>query len=198
MEFLVDRTDEETLFRLVLGLIVPRPIGWVSTVSREGIYNIAPFSFFNAVNDAPPVLMISISDRDDGSPKDTVKNILDTGEFVVNLVSEETFEKMLITAEEFPPEIDEFKEAKLTPEEGRFVKAPRIKESKASFECRLFKHMKVYDMHLILGEALLIKVNDDIVDQKGRIDYKRYRPIGRLGGSFYIRTFGNSLVEPNN
>ncbi len=195
MEFVVEKTDGDTLFRLVLGLVVPRPIGWVSTVSREGVLNIAPFSFFNAVNDEPPVLMISVSDRDDGTPKDTVRNILETGEFVVNLVTEDLFEKMLVTGEDFPPEVDEFEKAGLTPEPSKFVKAPRVKESKVSFECRLFRHEKVYDMHLILGEALLISVEDGIVDEEGRVDYNRLRILGRLGGKYYVRVLPECLIR---
>jgi len=195
MEFVVDRTDEDTLFRLVLGLVVPRPIGWVSTVSKDGVRNIAPFSFFNAVNDAPPVLMISVSDRDDGTLKDTVRNILETEEFVVNLVSEELFEPMIKTGEEFPPEVDEFEIAGLTPEESKFVKAPRIKESKASFECKLYQHIKVYDMHLILGEALLIRVQDNILDEEGRVIYERYKPLGRLGGRYYTKVFKDCFLK---
>ncbi len=195
MEFFVDRTDGETLFKLVLGLVVPRPIGWVSTFSKEGIFNIAPFSFFNAVNDEPPVLMISVSDRDDGTPKDTVRNILDTGEFVVNLVTEELFGKMLITGEEFPPEVDEFERAGLTPEPSKLVKAPRIKEAKVSFECRLFRHERVYDMHLILGEALLISVEEGIINEEGRVNYDRYKVIGRLGGRFYLRVSPENLLK---
>lgn len=195
MEFVLEKTDGDTLFRLVLGLVVPRPIGWVSTVSKEGVLNIAPFSFFNAVNDEPPVLMISVSDRDDGTPKDTVRNILETGEFVVNLVTEDLFEKMLITGEEFPPDVDEFEKAGLTPEPSKFVKAPRIKESKVSLECRLFKHEKVYDMHLILGEALLIRVENGIVDEEGRVDYNRFRILGRLGGKYYVRVRPECLIR---
>ena len=195
MEFFADRTDGETLFKLVLGLVVPRPIGWVSTVSGEGVFNIAPFSFFNAVNDEPPVLMISVSDRDDGTPKDTVKNILDTGDFVVNLVTEELFGKMLITGEEFPPEVDEFERAGLTPEPSKLVKAPRIGEAKVSFECRLFRHERVYDMHLILGEALLISVEEGIINEEGRVNYDRYKVIGRLGGRFYLRVAPENLLK---
>ncbi len=195
MEFLVDKTDGDTLFRLVLGLVVPRPIGWVSTVSEEGVYNLAPFSFFNAVNDEPPVFMLSIGDRDDGTLKDTVKNILDTKEFVINIVTQELFKSMLVSAEEFPPQVDEFKKAGLTPVEGKTVKAPYIKEAKACFECKLYKHEKVYDMHLILGEALLIRVSDEVSDLEGRIDYDKLRPIGRMAGSYYVRAFGNSLIK---
>lgn len=195
MEFLVKETDEDTFFRLVLGLVVPRPIGWVSSVSKEGITNVAPFSFFNAVNDYPPVFMVSIGDRDDGSFKDTVKNVLDTGEFVINLVSQENFREMLKTAEELPPHVSEFEVAGLSEEKSKLVKAPRIKESKASFECKLYKHMKVYDMHVIFGEALLLRVDDRIVDEEGRVDFNLYKPVGRLGGRFYVKAFGDGVIE---
>ncbi len=195
MEFSVSKLDEDTLYKLILGLVVPRPIGWVSTVSKEGIYNIAPFSFFNAVNDFPPVLMLSISNRDEGTLKDTVKNILDTKEFVVNMVSEELFEKMLITAEEFPKEVDEFKKAGLTPEKSKTVLAPRIKEAKVSFECKLYKYVPVYDMHMILGEVIHIKVSDEIIKEDFSIDYDKYKVIGRLGGKFYIKTSKNCRLE---
>ncbi len=195
MEFPVDRTDEETLYRLVLGLIVPRPVGWISTVSPEGVYNLAPFSFFNAVNDAPPVLMVSISDRDDGSPKDTVRNILATKEFVVNVVSEDLLREMILTGEELPPEVDEFRKAGLEPRESRLVKAPKVASAKASFECRLLEHRRIYDTHLILGEALLIEVEEGVADPEGRIDYERLRPIGRLSGDLYIRAFGSAIIR---
>ncbi len=195
MEFLVKDTEEDTLFRLVLGLTVPRPIGWVSSVSKEGVYNLAPFSFFNAVNDDPPVFMISIGDRDEGVLKDTVRNILDTEEFVINIVSQELFKPMVISAEEFPPEVDEFEKAGLTPAESRTIKAPRVKEAKASFECKLYDHRKVYDMHMILGEALLIHVEDGICDPEGRVDYEKLKPIGRMMGSYYVRCYGESLIR---
>lgn len=195
MEFLVEKTDGDTLFRLVLGLVVPRPIGWVSTVSKEGVYNLAPFSFFNAVNDEPPVLMISVGDRDDGSLKDTVRNILDTGEFVINVVTQELFEKMLISAQEFPPEISEFERAGLTPAKGKKVRAPYVKEAKACFECKLYKHEKIYDMHVIFGKALLIRVCDEVADEQGRIDYEKLEAVGRLGGSYYLRAFGDCIFK---
>ncbi len=195
MEFLVKESGEDTFFRLVLGSVVPRPIGWVSTISKEGVLNIAPFSFFNAVNDYPPVFMLSIGDRDDGSLKDTVRNILDTREFVINLVSEENLEAMLTTAEEFPPEVDEFAKAGLTPESSRLISAPRIKESKVSFECKLYEHKKVYDMHMILGEALLVRVKEGVADERGRVNIDSLKPIGRLSGKRYIRAFGEGVIE---
>ena len=195
MEFVVKKTDEETLYKLILSLVVPRPIAWVSTISKEGVLNIAPFSFFNAVNDAPPVLMISVSNREDGRLKDTVKNILDTKEFVINMVSEELLEKMKKTGEDFPPEVDEFKEAGLTPEPSRFVVAPRIKEAKVSFECKLYKYLPIYDMHVIFGEVLLIKVNDEILEENIKINYEKYKPVGRLGGAYYLKAYGECKIK---
>ncbi|MDQ7037934.1 MAG: flavin reductase family protein [Aquificota bacterium] len=195
MEFLVKETDGDTLFRLITGIVVPRPIGWISTVSREGVYNLAPFSFFNAVNDCPPVVMVSVSDRDDGSPKDTARNILDTGEFVVNIVSEDLLEKMVITSEEFPPEVDEFKKAGLTPESSKTVKAPRVKEARAKIECRLLKHIRVYDTNLFLGEAQLIYVADHVADGEGRVDPEKLRAVGRIGGGMYVKAFGDSILR---
>lgn len=195
MEFVVKKTDEETLYKLILSLVVPRPIAWVSTISKEGVLNIAPFSFFNAVNDAPPVLMISVSNREDGRLKDTVKNILDTKEFVINMVSEELLEKMKKTGEDFPPEVDEFKEAGLTPEPSRFVVAPRIKEAKVSFECKLYKYLPIYDMHVMFGEILLIKVNDEILEENIKINYEKYKPVGRLGGAYYLRAYGECKIK---
>ncbi len=191
----VNQINEDFLYKLVLGLIVPRPIGWISTVSKEGIYNIAPFSFFNAVCDEPPVFIISASDRDDGSMKDTVKNILETKEFAVNLVTEELLLPMKKTGEEFPPHVDEFKEAGLTPSEGLNIKAPLIKESPVNVECKLLDYKKVYDMHILFGEAICFHIENGIIDDKFRVDYNRLRPVGRLVGDLYVKVFGESLIK---
>ncbi len=192
--FEVERMDPDILFRLVIGLVVPRPVGWLSTVSKEGVNNLAPFSFFNAVNDDPPVFIVSISDRDDGSPKDTVKNVLETGEFVVNILSEDLLGKMVITGSDFPPEVDEFKEAGLTPDPSLKIKAPRVREAKAWFECKLLKHERLYDTNLLFGEAVLIGVDPEIIDDEGRVDYRKLKPVGRLGGRFYVKC-SQGLVE---
>ncbi len=186
MEIAVRDSNEDLLYEILLNLIVPRPIAWVSTVSASGIRNLAPFSFFNAVSDSPPVFMLSISDRDDGTQKDTVRNILETGEFVINIVSEDLLEKMKISSGEFPPEVDEFEVAGLTPEDSKIVKAPRVKEAKAAFECKLLEHRKIYEMNLILGEAVHIKIEDEVF-AKGKIDLNKLKPVGRVGTSGYIR-----------
>jgi flavin reductase (DIM6/NTAB) family NADH-FMN oxidoreductase RutF len=102
---------------------------------------------------------------------------------------------MLITSEEFPPEVDEFKMANLTPEKSKLVRAPRIGESKVSIECRLYEHRKVYDMHMVLGQALLIRVKEGVADEEGRVNLDELKAIGRLSGKRYIKAFGDSLIE---
>jgi len=191
----VESINGDVLYKLVLGLIVPRPIGWISTSSSEGIYNIAPFSFFNAVCDEPPVFIISAGDRDDGSMKDTVKNILDTKEFVINLVTEDLLFPMKKTGEEFPPNIDEFKEAKLTPSKGFKIKAPLIDESPVNIECKLIDYKKVYDMHILFGEALCFHIDKDITDDNFRINYDALKPVGRLAGDLYVKAFGDAIIR---
>ncbi len=191
----VKQINGDLLYKLVLGLIVPRPIGWISTISKEGVYNIAPFSFFNAVCDEPPVFIISASDRDDGSMKDTVKNILETEVFAVNLVTEKLLLPMKKTGEEFPSHVDEFKEAGLTPEEGSDIKAPLIKESPVNIECELLEYKKIYDMHVLFGEALCFHIESGIIDEAFKVDYDKLRPVGRLAGDLYVKAFGESLIK---
>jgi len=194
MKFPVKETDEDTLYRLLLSLVVPRPIGWVSTLSKEGIPNLAPFSFFNAVCDAPPVFVLSVSEREDGTPKDTVRNALERGELVINLVSEELLDAVIKTGEEVPPEVDEFKLAGLTPEPSRLLSVPRVKEAKAFFECKLLKWEKLYDAYLLFAEALLVEVREEVI-KEGRVDYEALKPVGRLGGRYYARAYGECKIE---
>ncbi len=186
---------EDRVSKLVLGLIVPRPIGWISTVGSDGIYNLAPFSFFNAVCDYPPVFIVSISDRDEGEPKDTVKNILETEEFTINIVTEELVNKMKITSEEFPTNVDEFKEAKLRACKGIAVKSPYVEESPVNIECKLLDYKRVYDMHLLFGEGINFIIDENILDDNWRVNYNKLRPIGRLAGRLYIKAFGDSILE---
>ncbi|WP_448587841.1 flavin reductase family protein [Thermocrinis sp.] len=169
MELEVSKLSSEELYRVLTKLVAPRPIAWISTISRDGITNLAPFSFFNLVCDQPPVVMVSIGKREDGSRKDTSRNIMDTGEFVVNLVEWSLLEKVELTAKDFPPHMSEFKLSGLTPEPSREVKAPRVKESPASLECRLLKHIELYDYDVIFGEVVFIVLRKEIPDRVGRV-----------------------------
>ena len=125
-------------YKLMIGSILPRPIAFVSTISKNGIHNLAAYSFFNGVTSNPPSICFAPNRKGrDGSKKDTLINIEETGEFVVNIVTEDIVEPMNETAPEFPPEISEFEQVGLTPVESQIVKAPRVKESPINMECKL-------------------------------------------------------------
>ncbi|MBX5494951.1 MAG: flavin reductase family protein [Bryobacteraceae bacterium] len=176
----------------MIGVIVPRPIAFVSTVSPDGVRNLAPFSFFTAVSANPPVVCFSPMVRgSDGKRKDTLHNIEATGEFVVNVVSEEFAEQMNICSAEFPPEIDEFLESGLTPVPSDLIRPPRVAESHVQMECRLLQVVHVSDKPLggsiVLGEVLRFHIDDALVSDY-KVDPDKLRPIGRMAGSTYVRT----------
>lgn len=176
IELEVQKASSEEVYEILTTLVVPRPIAWVSSISKEGVFNLAPFSFFNLVCDDPPILIISISNRDDGSLKDTVRNILNTKEFIVNIPSEDLIHELLMSSEDFPPHVNEFEITGLDWELGRMVKVPRVKRAKAWLECILFKHEELFDYHLIFGRVLFIGAFS--------LDYSELRPIGRVKGGF--------------
>lgn len=181
---------EHETYKLLIGCVVPRPIAWVSTVDRDGLGNLAPFSFFNGVGSNPPAISVAITYNDSPDQrKDTLRNIEATGEFVVNIVSEELAQAMNETAVNYPPEVDEFAVAGLTPVPGTLVRAPRVAESPVSFECKLFTLVPVGagpgSATLVVGAIALIHVRDDIIDARNRIDIHKLRPIARLAGAGY-------------
>lgn len=179
------------VYKLMVGVIVPRPIAFVSSLSVDGIRNLAPFSFFTAVSANPPVICFSPMIRGrDGSRKDTLNNIEQTGEFVVNIVSEDFAAKMNIASTEFEPHIDEFAESGLTAVPSDLVKPPRVGESKVNMECRLVQIVHVSPKplggSLVLGEVLRFHVEEEIIDNF-KIDPDKLGAIGRMGGPTYIR-----------
>jgi flavin reductase (DIM6/NTAB) family NADH-FMN oxidoreductase RutF len=193
--------DYRDIYKLMIGAIVPRPIAFVSTLSLEGIPNLAPFSFFTGVSANPPVVCFSPMIRgSDGKKKDTLNNIETTREFVVNIVSEDFAVQMNICSTEFPPEVDEFQQSGLTPISSDLVKAPRVKESKINLECRLLQVVHVSPKplggSLVLGEVLCFHVADELWEDY-RIDPDKLKPIGRMGGPTYTRTTDRfDLVRP--
>jgi flavin reductase (DIM6/NTAB) family NADH-FMN oxidoreductase RutF len=176
-------------YHLLTGLVVPRPIAWVSTQSRSGDLNLAPHSYFNAVGYDPPTVMFASSGR-----KDTLTNVEATGEFVVNLVSRALLERMNTTAADLPPDEDEFAWAGVTPIAARVVSAPRVAEAPAALECRLTQVVEAGGGYVVLGEVVRVHV-DPAVWSGGRIDPLALDPIGRLGGSRYT-TLGEILELP--
>jgi len=176
-------------YALMSACIVPRPIAFVSTVSGEGLPNLAPFSYFNGITSAPPTLSIAIARKSRGSGrKDTLTNILDTGEFVVNVVSVAMTEGMNRTASDFAPEVNEFEEAGFTEAPAVKVQAPLVKESPVKMECVLYKSIEIGGMQpgagfLIIGEIVLFHVDDAIMNE-GKIDVQKLDPLGRLSGNY--------------
>lgn len=179
------------VYKVMVGSIVPRPIAFVSSVSPEGILNLAPFSFFTGASANPPVVCFSPMYNAEGIRKDTIHNIERTREFVVNIVSEEFVEQMNITAAEFPPAVDEFAASGLTPLPSELIAAPRVKESHVSMECRLLQIIEFSRLPLggglIIGEILLFHVDDDYIDHY-RIDPDKLKALGRMAGNSYVRT----------
>jgi len=179
-------------YKLMVSTIVPRPIAWIVTQDLRGVLNTAPFSFFNGFAGDPPVVGIGIGSHEPGRPKDTRRNIRETGQFVVNLVSEELAERMNITAIEFEREVSEPREAELTLVPSVHVKPPRIAESPVSMECELMQIVELgKESGLVLGRILAMHVQDDMVldPVKHHIDTPRLQLIGRMhGAGWYART----------
>ena len=177
---------EKDSYRLMISAFVPRPIAFVSTRSLAGVDNCAPFSFSMGVSSRPMVFAVSIGERD-SQPKDSARNILDTHEFVVNLVTEAIAEKMNIASGDYAETVSEFDEAGLTRAPSELVKPPRIAESPVNFECRLIRAVHIGENTVFFGEAVRLHINDDVM-ANGLVDVQRLRPIGRLGGARYCRT----------
>ena len=177
-------------YKLLIGLVIPRPIAWISTWSENGVGNCAPFSFFNVFSEDPPLCVIGINPRKDGAMKHSLKNIRRTREFVVNLVDEATANAMHVSSYEFPEDVSEFKKAGLTTARAKLVKHPRIAEAAACLECRVERILEISGTReLVLGEILLVHARDGIIDpQTKRISEEHYRPIGRLFADRYCTT----------
>ena len=185
-------------YKLLIGAVVPRPIAFVSSVSADGVRNLAPFSFFNAICGEPPVICFSVSNRE--PRKDTLANVRATGEFVVNIVSEEIAAQMNLASGEYPADVDEFDVSGLTAVPSDLVQAPRVKESHVNMECRLMQIIEVSARpmggSLVLGEVVRFHIDDAVISDF-RIDADKLAAVGRMSGYDYARTRDRfSLVRP--
>jgi flavin reductase (DIM6/NTAB) family NADH-FMN oxidoreductase RutF len=179
--------DSRDRYKLISGLIVPRPIGWIGTRRRDGTNNLAPFSFFNAVSSNPPVVLFSGGSHAD-RPKDSVTLAEERGEFTVNIVSEDLAEAMSLTSGTFGADDDEFAIAGLTAISASHVDAPMVAESPANLECRVRQTIALGDRtRLVVGDVLAIHVEEEVLDGT-RIDNDALRAIGRMAGATYINT----------
>jgi len=170
-------------YQFMISVVVPRPIAFISTVSAAGRFNVAPFSFFNAISSQPPLLGVAINRRA-GEPKDTLRNIREVEEFVVNVVSEPLAERMVQASGDWPMDVDEFDLTGLTRVPSDLVKPPRVGESPVSLECRLYRLIELGASFFVVGEIVRGHVSDEVLTE-GRVDIAKLRPVGRLGGDGY-------------
>ena len=188
-------------YKLMAGLIVPRPIALITTVNAAGVVNAAPFSMFNMVGEDPPILMVSINRLHDGQLKDTAANILANGEFVVHLTDEAMAGEMHGCGASLPPEQSELAHVGLTPLPSHTVRPPRIAEAPVAFECVLHEKLETESRYVFIGRIQWLTVRDGLVDaQRWRVRLQDYHPVGRFGASFYVRTserFAISGDEPS-
>lgn len=183
--------DQKAVYKLLTGSVIPRPIGWISSLSKDGVPNLAPFSYFNAVGEDPPHVMFSTT-RGGNANKDTLNNVLATGEFVVNMVTEDNVEKMNHTSQIVAPEISEFELAGLTPLPSLKVKPARVKESPITMECQLVHHYTLEDHKhggatIVIGRIVMFHIDESVLLDDHKINMQTYRPVARLAGTNYSK-----------
>lgn len=189
MEFKLDELPHSHAYKLLVGLVAPRPIALITTEDGEGRLNAAPFSAYNYVSTDPPLVAVGVANHN-GALKDTARNIRRTGEFVVNIVTEDLAEAMNICAIDFPPGVSELDEAELAIVESSVVKVPRIARAHAALECREHTTLQIGNSNIVLGRVVSIFVEDQFVDPAGPyVKAEELGAIGRMNGlGNYVRT----------
>lgn len=181
-----DDLARRDIYKLMTGSIVPRPIAWVSTLSADGVRNLAPFSYFSAVSATPPLVLFCPGTRGtDSSKKDTYHNVQATGEFVINIVNEDTAAAMNLTAVEAPPDVDEFELAELTALPSQTIAVPRVAESPIHMECKLHQIIAAGEGHIVIGRVTRMHFAPGVYQEGHYINVEALRPVGRLAGGMY-------------
>lgn len=193
-----NQTHPKDFHQYLLGAIAPRPIALASTVDKEGHFNLAPFSYFNAFSSNPPILIFSANLRiKDKSAKDTLQNVIDTKEVVINMVDYNMLRQMAISSIEYSGDVNEFDMSGLTPIPSEKVKAMRVKESPVQMECKVREVISMGEnagaANLIVCEVLLIHIKEEVFDDKGKINPHKMDLMGRLGRTFYVRASGEAI-----
>ncbi len=198
MQYAASEVSHHERYKLLISFILPRPIAWVTTLGPTGVVNAAPFSFFNAFAEDPPLIMFAVNRRPDGRIKDTWVNIERTGQFVVNLTDEPLAEKMHQSSGDFPPEIGEPNYLGLRLAPSVDVAPPRIAQAPWAMECRTWQVINVKDdRQLVIGEGLRFHVRDELWDpQAMRVYTEKYRPVGRMFADRYCRTDDRIIYPP--
>ena len=192
MEISPENCPWNSIYKIMIGSILPRPIGWISSIDPSGRPNLAPFSFFNAVCGNPPhVLFCPMIRGTDNRHKDTLSNVRATGEFVVNIVTEALAEAMNITSTEFPAEVDEFEAAGLETAPSVKVRPPRVAASPIHYECHVTQIVDLGDQpgggSVVIGRVVHLHVAERVLIGTDKIDLFELKPIGRLAGGAYCR-----------
>ena len=187
MEVAADALDADAAYRLLVGIVVPRPIAWITTLSSSGLVNAAPFSCYTFVCNDPPMLAINIGRREQAL-KDTARNIEHSGEFVVNVVTEDLVDMMHASSAECAPDISEVETLQLDVCPSQVIGPPRLKRSPINLECRLERRLELGRLRnsLVFGQIVHFHVADEIYE-KGRVDTEKLRPIARLAGRNYAK-----------
>ena len=190
--------------QFIVGSIAPRPIAFVSTVDKDGNRNLAPYSFFNAFSSNPPIFVFSSNRRaTDNTTKDTLENVRETMEVVINVVTHDIVRQMAVASSQFPRDVDEFVKSGLTPIASDLVKPFRVKESPINFECRVTDILSLGEGggagNLVICEMLRMHIAEEVLDDRGRIVPDKLDLMGRLGRSYYVRASGSAIqtiVQP--
>ena len=199
MNFEMDKTPARQIYNLLIGLVAPRPIAWVTSMDEAGRLNAAPFSSYNYLCTTPPIVGMGVTDRPGTrTPKDTARNIRRTGEYVINVVTEDLIEKMNVCATDFPDGVNELEMAGLTTAPSSVVKVPRIAEAHAALECTEFTTMEIGRSRIILGRVVAMYVEDRFVDLAGPyILSEELHAMGRMNGlGNYVKTRDAFVTVP--
>lgn len=194
------------LHQILLSTVAPRPIAFVSSINKNGVNNLAPYSFFNCFSSKPPILVFSSNRKvKDNSTKHTLLNAQHNKELVINIVSHNIIRQMALTSIEYDETVSEFDKAGLTPIDSDLVKAPRVAESIVNYECKVNDIIALGKEggagHLIICEVQLIHINKNIFDEEGKIDPQKTQLVARMGRAFYCKAFGNNvfpIIQPVN
>ncbi|MCR9100025.1 MAG: flavin reductase family protein [bacterium] len=191
-------TPTKDLHQYLLGAVAPRPIAFASTVDEHGHHNLAPYSFFNCFSSNPPIVVFSSNRRvSDNSTKDTLHNIMQTREVVINVVNYNIVRQMALTSIDYPSEVSEFKKAGLTPVPADLVKPMRVEESPAQLECKVREIIPLGESggagHLIICEVVRMHIHEQVLDEDGKINPHKIDLMGRMGRAFYVRASGEAI-----
>ena len=188
--------DSRIFYSYLTGTVAPRPIAFASTVDKSGNVNLSPFSFFNIMGINPPILVFAPNNRGrDGSKKDTILNLEEVPEVVINTVDYSMVQQMSLSSVEFPRGTNEFIKSGFTEEKSVLVKPPRVKESQAQFECKVLEIKRIGTMNLVICEVILAHFSEKIIGENGKIEQQKTDWVARMGGDWYVRANEVSMFE---